>query len=183
MRLARLREAAGRARLDNVTVVEAQSRETGLPPTCCDAIVLRRVYHHLTDPSSINANLLQSLRPGGVLVIIDMPPPFSWLRGSLGVPAQVVIDEVKASGFELVQLISDWPASAPGKLLRGLPQAAHRRIHSSTCPRKGQYKVLFTRARFHGSPPSGVDIVEASCGRDPLVVAVVEPAHLTATRR
>jgi ubiquinone/menaquinone biosynthesis C-methylase UbiE len=112
-RRARLREAVGRAGLDNVTVVEAQSRETGLPPGCCDAIVLRRVYHHLTDPSSVNASLLRSLRPGGVLVIIDMPPPFSWLRGSLGVPAQAVIDETRASGFELVRLIVDWPGRGP----------------------------------------------------------------------
>lgn len=112
-RLARLREAAGRAGLGNVTVVEAQSRQTGLPPGCCDAIVLRRVYHHLADPPSINASLLQSLRPGGVLVIIDMPPPFSWLRGSLGVPAQAVVDEVKAGGFELVRLIDDWPGRGP----------------------------------------------------------------------
>jgi protein-S-isoprenylcysteine O-methyltransferase Ste14 len=36
------------------------------------------------------------------------------------------------------------------------------------------YKVLFTRARFHGSPPSGVDIVKGSYGRDPLMVAVVD---------
>ena len=57
--------------------------------------MLRRVYHHLTEPASINASLLQSVRPGGVLVIIDFPPPLSWLRGSLGVPAQVVIDEIK----------------------------------------------------------------------------------------
>jgi SAM-dependent methyltransferase len=112
-RLARLRETVGRAGLDNVTVLEAQSRQTGLPPGCCDAIVLRRVYHHLADPASINASLLQSLRPGGVLVIIDLPPPFSWLRGSLGVPAQAVTDEVKASGLELVQLISDWPGRGP----------------------------------------------------------------------
>jgi SAM-dependent methyltransferase len=110
-RLARLREAA--ARLNNVTVVEAQSHETGLPPGCCDAIVLRRVYHHLAEPSSVNASLLQSLRPGGVLVIIDMPPPFSWLRGSLGVPAPVVIEEIKANGFELVQLVRDWPGRGP----------------------------------------------------------------------
>jgi ubiquinone/menaquinone biosynthesis C-methylase UbiE len=108
-RLARLRANVGH----NVTVVEARASETGLPPGCCDAIVLRRVYHHLTDPASVNASLRQSLRPGGVLVIIDMPPPFSWLRGSLGVPAQAVVEEVKAGGFELVRLIEDWPGRGP----------------------------------------------------------------------
>ena len=70
-RLRRLREAVTGAKLGNVAVVEAQSRETALPPSCCEAIVLRRVYHHLTEPASINASLLQSVRPGGVLVIID----------------------------------------------------------------------------------------------------------------
>jgi SAM-dependent methyltransferase len=112
-RLRRLRETASAARLDNVTVVQAQSRETGLPAQCCDAIVLRRVYHHLGDPASVNASLLRSLRPGGVLAIIDLPPPFSWLRGSLGVPAQAVVDEVRASGFEPLELISDWPGRGP----------------------------------------------------------------------
>ena len=112
-RLSRLREAVGAAKLDHVTVVQAQSRETGLAPNCCEAIVLRRVYHHLTDPSSINASLLQSLRPGGILVVIDLPPPFSWMRGSLGVPAPIVIDEIKRSGFELLQLAEDWPGRGP----------------------------------------------------------------------
>ena len=112
-RLSRLREAVSAAKLDHVTVVQAQSRETGLATNCCEAIVLRRVYHHLTDPASINASLLQSLRPGGVLVVIDLPPPFSWMRGSLGVPAQTVIDEIKRSGFELLQLAEDWPGRGP----------------------------------------------------------------------
>lgn len=112
-RLKALRELVADARLDNVTIVEARSRETGLPPNCCDAIVVRRVYHHLTDPASINASLLRSLRPGGVLAVIDFPPPFFWGRGSLGVPAKAVIDEVTASGFELRQLIEDWPGRGP----------------------------------------------------------------------
>ena len=112
-RLEGLRDAVLAARLDNVTVVEAYSGETGLPPSCCDAIVLRRVYHHLTDPSAINASLLRSLRPGGVLAVIDFPPPFFLGRGSFGVPANSVVSEVTSSGFELLRQIDDWPGRGP----------------------------------------------------------------------
>lgn len=112
-RLRRLHEAVLAAKLANVTVLEAHSSETGLPANCCDAIVLRRVYHHLTDPSGLNAGLLLALRPGGVLAVIDFPPPFFLGRGQFGVPAGDVTTEVKASGFELVRLIDDWPGRGP----------------------------------------------------------------------
>jgi SAM-dependent methyltransferase len=71
------------------------------------------VYHHLADPGSINASVLRALRPGGVLAVIDFPPPFFLGRGSLGVPAKAVVDEVSASGLELVRLIDDWPGRGP----------------------------------------------------------------------
>lgn len=112
-RLRGLREAVVAAKRDNVTVVEGFASETGLPPSCCDAIVLRRVYHHVTDPSGINASLLRSLRPGGVLAVIDFPPPFFFGRGSFGVPAQAVIGEVTGRGFELLRRIDDWPGRGP----------------------------------------------------------------------
>ena len=112
-RLRRLREAQVVARLEHVTVVEGHSSETGLPPNCCDAIVLRRVYHHLTDPSAFNASLLRALRPGGVLAVIDFPPPFFLSRGQSGVPAKAVHSEVIKSGFELVRLVDDWPGRGP----------------------------------------------------------------------
>jgi ubiquinone/menaquinone biosynthesis C-methylase UbiE len=112
-RLRRLREVVVAARLDNVTVLEARRDETGLPPNCCDAIVLRRVYHHLSDPSGITASLLRSLRPGGVLAVIDFPPPFFLSRGESGVSAKDVIAEVTGRGFELRRLIDDWPGRGP----------------------------------------------------------------------
>ena len=112
-RLQRLRGAIAAAKLDNVTVIDARSDETGLPANCCDALLLRRVYHHLSDPSRINASLLRSLRPGGVLAVIDFPPPFFLERGPFGVPAKSVISEVTRSGFELVRLIDDWPGRGP----------------------------------------------------------------------
>src|SRR5688572_16230898 len=104
-----LRESFARERLANIVVVEGGTSDTRLPPACCDAIVLRRVYHHLSDPAGINASLRRSLRPGGLLAVIDFPPlPFLG-RGELGVPAQAVVGEVTAGGFELLRLIDDWP--------------------------------------------------------------------------
>ncbi len=113
-RLRALREAVAEARLSNVTVVEAKISESGLPAGCCDAIVLRRVYHHVTDPAATNASLLRALRPGGLLAVIDIPPPLLFLdRSTLGIAPQIVMDEVTASGFEMLQLRTDWPGRGP----------------------------------------------------------------------
>ena len=112
-RVKALRAMLAEARVNNVTVVEAKARDSGLPAGCCDAIVLRRVYHHVTDPAETNASLLRALRPGGLLAVIDIPPPFFAGRGSLGVPSQSVTAEVTASGFELLQLRRDWPGRGP----------------------------------------------------------------------
>lgn len=113
-RVALLRETVAAAGFGHITVVEAGRHDTGLPPGCCDVIVLRRVYHHLTDPARVNASLLQSLRPGGLLSVIDLPPPFfSGHRGSFGISAKIVVDEVTKSGFEALYVVDDWPGRGP----------------------------------------------------------------------
>lgn len=109
-----LREAVAERGLRNVTVVEAKEKEVALPAGCCDAIVLRRVYHHLTDPAATNASLLRALRPGGVLAVIDIPPPFFFFdRSALGIAPGIVVDEVKAAGFEMLRVHTDWPGRGP----------------------------------------------------------------------
>jgi ubiquinone/menaquinone biosynthesis C-methylase UbiE len=113
-RLRALREKVAEAGLGNVTLVEAKSSDSGLPAGCCDAIVLRRVYHHVTEPAATNASLLRALRPGGLLAVVDIPAPFFFFeRSSLGIAPQIVIDEVTASGFQMVQLRTDWPGRGP----------------------------------------------------------------------
>jgi len=122
--LEQIRARVVRAALQNVTILQARARDTGLPDSCCDAVVLRRVYHHLGDPSGTNLDLLRALRPGGVLAIIDFPPMFSWLpwsskdtwvRTGHGVAVGLVVEEVTASGFTLVKVIEDWPGRGPLK--------------------------------------------------------------------
>ena len=114
--LEQIRARIAAAALQNVKVVQAHARDTGLPTHCCEAVVLRRVYHHLSDPLATGRDLLRVLRPGGVLAIIDFPPILPWLwpwGGGHGVAAHRVVAELTASGFELVRVIEDWPGRGP----------------------------------------------------------------------
>jgi len=117
-KLASLRSEVAKRHLANVSIVESKDADTSLPAQCCDAIFLRRVYHHLTKPAEFDSALLRSLKPGGKLAIIDFPPragleavegiPAN--RGGHGIPQKVLIDELSAAGFQQVKVANDWPA-------------------------------------------------------------------------
>lgn len=49
----------------SVTVVEGSATDTNLPMQCCDAILLRLVYHHFTDPHAMDRSMFAALHPGG----------------------------------------------------------------------------------------------------------------------
>jgi ubiquinone/menaquinone biosynthesis C-methylase UbiE len=118
-KLASLRSDVAKRHLTNVIVVESKEADTNLPAECCDAIFLRRVYHHLTKPSEFDAALLRSLKPGGKLAIIEFPPrsglePVEGVpanRGGHGIPQEVVIEELTSAGLQLVKTVNDWPAN------------------------------------------------------------------------
>ena len=116
-KLAELRDEVGKRKLRNVIVVESKEADTSLPTGCCDAIFLRRVYHHLTKPAEFDANLVRSLKGGGRLAIIDFPPraglePVERVpsnRGGHGIPQKIVIEELKAAGLQVEKIVEDWP--------------------------------------------------------------------------
>jgi predicted methyltransferase len=119
-KLAQLESLAAAQRAHNIIVVKAGEAETNLPRECCDSIFMRRVYHHLTQPAKEDASLFQSLKPGGLLAVIDFPPgeghgdlkPPKGVpknRGGHGMPKQLLIDELRAAGFQAVTTPSDWP--------------------------------------------------------------------------
>ena len=56
-KLKSLRAEVKKRDLQNVIVVESGEAETNLPVSCCDAIFLRRVYHHLTKPTGVRREL------------------------------------------------------------------------------------------------------------------------------
>ena len=117
-KLERIRESAAKAGRTNVVAIQAGVSETGLPDGCCDAIFMRDVYHHLTDPMAIDAALYRALRRGGPLLIVDFPPTWylspwtpdgvSASRKGHGIRATDARAELVAVGFEPVQTIDTW---------------------------------------------------------------------------
>ena len=115
---AAIRAAAREAGLANVEVLAAQLTSSGLPAGCCDAVFMRHVYHHLSDPAAVDRDLLRALRPGGVLVVVDFPPtwylrPFTpegvgEERSRHGIEASDALIELLAAGFGQARRIEPW---------------------------------------------------------------------------
>jgi ubiquinone/menaquinone biosynthesis C-methylase UbiE len=112
-----LRDEVKRRNLANVTVVTSKEADTGLADGCCDAIFLRRVYHHLTKPEEFDARLVAALKPGGRLAIIDFPPRAGYdkvegipaNRGGHGIAEKLVVEELAAAGLKMELEVKDWP--------------------------------------------------------------------------
>lgn len=114
-----LKKEVAKRDLQNVTVLKADPIKTNLQNGCCDSIFMRRVYHHITNPSATDVDILRALKPGGLLAVIDFPPN-AWLpavknvpksHGGHGIPKDILIEELTAAGFEITAQPKDWPHS------------------------------------------------------------------------
>jgi len=113
--LEKIAKRAREAGLDNVTTILGTQTDTGLPAGCCDAILLRMVYHHFAEPALMRQGLRAALRPGAPLVIIDTEPQGSWERlqgvpdrGGHGIRQEDLVREMTGDGFEVVARYPDW---------------------------------------------------------------------------
>ncbi len=110
-----IRERAEAEGLGNVTVVLGSQDDVGLTAGCCDAVLLRLVYHHFQQPVRMRAGLLAALKPGGRIAVIDIVPQKHWRklrgvpeRGGHGIPLDDLAAEMTAAGFEQVGRYEDW---------------------------------------------------------------------------
>ncbi len=123
--LVSLRALVAREKLTNVTVLAGAAASTNLPAGCCDVILMRNVFHYVTEPAAMLRSLAASLKPGGRLAIADYPPrPNTTVpagvpanRGGVGIPPAVL----EAEGGQVLRHVTtvlDWapegvPASIP----------------------------------------------------------------------
>lgn len=96
--LTALRALVSREKLSNMTILAGATASTNLPIECCDVILLRNVFHYLTEPAAMIRSLTASLKPGGRVAIVDYPPRPNTTappgvpanRGGMGIPPEVV---------------------------------------------------------------------------------------------
>ena len=110
--------------LGNVRTVVGTQQDTGLPLGCCDAILLRMVYHHFTDTDAMRRGLWNALKAGGRIVVIDVKPQKEWRhldgvkeRGGHGIAMSELVADMTRSGFEVVSRKYDWPAEEDAYLV------------------------------------------------------------------
>jgi len=112
-----LRQRVEREGLTNVTPVLGDAWNNGLPDDCCDAILLRLVYHHFTFPARMRSELHRALKPQGLLVVVEITPQEQWReltdvpdRGGYphGIATEDLVAELISDGFRVVERHDDW---------------------------------------------------------------------------
>ena len=109
-RVATLRKHVAESGAAQITVVAGEERRTNFPEAACDAVFLRDVYHHFTEPAAMNASIAMALKPGGRLAVVDFTPPNEEATcpadrdqdGRHGVRPESVTRELIEAGFEPV---------------------------------------------------------------------------------
>ena len=104
------------AGVENVTViVRTPGDAPRLPLSCCEAILVRFVYRDFDDRRLIARNLWRTMKPGGLIAVID------WHAGAPArnaVPKEVALAELREAGFELERIYDDWARNVYCLLLR-----------------------------------------------------------------
>jgi len=112
----RIRERAQERGLDNLVGVQGAVNDTKLPDACCEAMMMRMVYHMLTDPEPMAESFYRGLKPGGLLLILEGDPEpdepdadgVPENRAGMGIDPAIVIEELGEVGFVFDREIEDW---------------------------------------------------------------------------
>jgi ubiquinone/menaquinone biosynthesis C-methylase UbiE len=57
-----------------VTVILGSQQDMGLPTNCCEARLLRFVYHAFDDPGLMRASMRRAVKLGGFVLVVDFRP-------------------------------------------------------------------------------------------------------------
>jgi len=92
--------------IPNVITVLGKVADPLLPKATMDMVYMINTYHHLDKPIELMKNIISCLKPDGTFVIIEHDPIKVPGAGSHATAKDVLIDQVKQAGFELVRMMT-----------------------------------------------------------------------------
>jgi len=98
-------ERAEREGLANISTVKATGDSTGLETASTDRAIMINVWHHIENPEAYAKDLLRSLRPGGVVLIVEADPHSTQEGGPpqhFRLRPEAVIERFESAGFSAV---------------------------------------------------------------------------------
>jgi len=94
----RLAQRVERERLDNVSVRLGTPDDPELPDASFDRVFMVHMYHEIESPYAFLWHLRPSLKPGGVVIVVDADRP----TGQHGTPPALLECEFRAVGYRRV---------------------------------------------------------------------------------
>jgi predicted methyltransferase len=106
-------ETISDAGVDNVTVItRTPANVPRLPIDCCEAILVRAVFHDFRDRRQLARSLFLNTRPEGRVAVIDFDQGTPEHGSGHGIDIETTIAEMMGAGFRVDQRIDDWAGSA-----------------------------------------------------------------------
>lgn len=98
-------------KLLNVETVLCKDDSTELPPNSVDVAFICDTYHHFEFPQKTMTSLLQALKPGGRLIVIDFKriegESSDWTMNHVRAGQDVFEGEIVAAGFKKIDEVKD----------------------------------------------------------------------------
>jgi len=89
---------------NNVITRVGKVVDPNIPEGVLDIAFMVNVYHHLDDPIGLVKNLIPTLKPEGILVIVENDPVKSGDAGSHSTSQEDLVDQGGQAGFELIKV-------------------------------------------------------------------------------
>jgi len=103
--LEHLRQRCEREAFKNIEIIVGEVEDPKLPAATLDIAFMINVYHHLDNPVPLIRNLLPSLKPDGILAIVECDPDkVDWGAEEGCTLKKDMVKELEEAGFEVVRI-------------------------------------------------------------------------------
>jgi ubiquinone/menaquinone biosynthesis C-methylase UbiE len=90
--------------LGNVVTVLGEVEDPLLPENALDLAFMINVYHHLDMPVALVRNIIPSLKPTGILAIVDADPEKSNFGPNHSTPMEEMLVQLDEAGYKLIRV-------------------------------------------------------------------------------